>query len=118
MVKLFTSWLEGLVEDAPLLEEIDIVVFNTRFNGEYKYLELKGYEKYISGNAITFSPLEAQFFNCAKLSKMKEFEFCFNAKYLIEEAFSSSLLKREFNNRKIYFKYKQKIEYLFDIKSE
>lgn len=118
MVKLFTSWLEGVVEDDPLFEEIDIIVFNTRFNGKYKYLELKGYEKYIFDNAIAFSPLEAQFFDCADLSKMNESKFCFNAKYLIEESFSSDNLKREFNNRKIYFKYKQKLEYLFDIKFE
>ncbi|MBE7075275.1 MAG: hypothetical protein E7376_04785 [Clostridiales bacterium] len=115
MVKQFTFWLEGLVEDDPLPDEIKIIVFNIRINGVYKYIELIGYEKEININSNVYYPLEAQFFSNLSLAKSSFHAFYNTVKYLIDESFSSAILKQSFKNRKIYLKFQEKAELLFNV---
>ena len=115
MVKKFTFWLEGLIEDDPLPAEITHILFNSRHNGNYKYIELLGYEKEINQNALAYYPLEAQLFFCNEIAKLNDNGFEYEVKYLIEECFSSRILKNQFKNKKIYFKYKEKINFLFKV---
>ena len=83
MVEQFIFWLLGIIEDDPLPDEVECILFNTRINGNYKYIELKGYEKEPNINAVSFSPLEAQFFYSFTLAKMQNENFVYNAKYII-----------------------------------
>lgn len=115
MVKRFAFWLEGIVEDDPIPVEITHILFNTKQNGKYKYIELIGYENDINENDLTYFPLEAQFFFCNELAKLKENEFEYQCKYLIEESFDNIFLKKQFKNKKIYFKFKDKIQFLFKV---
>lgn len=115
MVKKLTYWLESIFEDDPLPPEIHILLFNTVCNGNYKYLTIKGYEKEINLNAITFMPLENQFFDCLELAKLHEEVFCYRAKVIIEEAFDSKTLQNELKNVKIYFAFNNRVEYLFSV---
>lgn len=118
MVDRFISWLEGILEDDPLPEEIDILVFNIRQNGKYKYIELIGYENHISENQIAYYPLEAQHFICNEMAKFDDEKFIFECKYLIEECFVSNILKYQLKNKKIYLKNNNKIDYLLKVKYE
>lgn len=115
MVEQFVFWLLGIIEDDPLPDEVKCILFNTRINGNYKYIELKGYEKEPNINAVAFSPLEAQFFYSFTLAKMQNENFVYNAKYIINEAFSNKELKYIFKKCKIYFKYLNNINYLFTV---
>lgn len=112
MVSEISFWLESIVEDDPLPDEIELILFKTNFNGEYKYLELLGYEKEINENALPFRTLEMQFFKSKDLEKLKDITFYNRCKYLIEECFESEILKHEYRGRKIYFYFK-KLEFLF-----
>lgn len=114
MVVKFTSWLEGLIEDDPLPYEINIIVFNIRQNGRYRYLECIGYEQEINQNSVAYYPLEAQCFLCHELAKLDD-RIWFECEYIIEESFSSKILKQQFKNKKIYLKYKEKIKFLFKV---
>ena len=62
MVNEFIFWLEGIVEDDPLPEEVNVIIFKTNFNGEYKYIELLGYEQEVNENSLSYRTLEMQFF--------------------------------------------------------
>lgn len=115
MVAKFTFWLEGLIEDDPLPCEIDIIVFNTRQNGKYKYIECIGYEQEINSNSLAYYPLEAQCFLCGELAGLDNKNFCFECEYIIEEAFSSKILKQQFKNINIFFKYEDNIKLLFKV---
>lgn len=115
MVKQLEFWLEGIIEDDPIPDEIDIVLFKVNINGLYKYLELKGYEKEISNNTVPYNPLEAQFFNCKELASLSDKVFYIRAKNIIEEAFSSSVLQQQLKGRRVFFQYGDKIEFLFRV---
>lgn len=115
MVDRLISWLEGLLEDDPIPNEIDIIVFNIRENGKYKYLELIGYEHCISENQIAYYPLEAQHFICKEIAKFDDEKFIFESKYLIEECFKSKILKFQLKNKKIYLKNNREINFLFKV---
>jgi len=112
MVNRFTFWLEGIVEDDPLPTEIKNIVFVVKHNGKYKYLEMQGYEKEISPNAIFYRPLEAEFFSLKELSLDGENLFEYKVKTLIDEAFFSPSLKQQFAGRKIYF-LNRNLQFLF-----
>lgn len=114
MIKAFTFWLEGLIEDDPLPDEIDVIVFKINFNGKYKYLSLLGLEKQPNFNQVPYMPLEAQGFIINDLLKASEKVLLYKIKELIDEAFSSQVLKQQFKNRKIYLFYKT-LEFLFKI---
>lgn len=115
MVKQLEFWLEGIIEDDPIPEEIDILLFKVHKNGLYKYLELNGYEKEINNNSVTYYPLEAQFFNCKELAQLGDNLFYIRAKNIIEEAFSSSVLQQQLKGRKIFFQYGDRIDFLFRV---
>lgn len=115
MVENFKLWLEGLLEDDPVPEEIDILLFNIKSNGEYKFIELIGYENQINSNAITYYPLESQFYWNHALAKQDNKTFIFEVKYIIEEAFASLILKTQLKNKKIYLKCNNEINYLFKV---
>ena len=106
MINKLIFWLEGITEDTPLTDEIDIIVFKINVNGNYKFLELIGLEKQTNLNQMLFSPLEAQFFNIKQLFCKDENVFLYRIKNIIEEAFSSEILKQQFYKRKIYLLYK------------
>ena len=112
MVSRFTFWLEGIVEDDPLPTEIKNIVFDVKHNGKYKYLEMQGFEKKISPNAIFYRPLEAEFFALKELSQDGENLFEYKVKTLIDEAFFSPILKQQFAGRKIYL-LNRNLQFLF-----
>lgn len=118
MVEQFIFWILGIVEDDPLPDEINCLLFETKINGDYKYLQLKGYEKEPNVNSISFNPLEAQFFNNRTLARMKKDNFIYNAKYIINESVANAEIINVFNNKKIYFKYLDNLEYLFKINKD
>lgn len=115
MVEQFIFWILGIVEDDPIPDEIKCILFETKIRGEYKYIILKGYENEPNINAFTFCPLEAQWFNNTTLAKMHKDNFIYNIKYIINESFANNELKAVFKSKKIYFKYLDKIEFLFKI---
>ena len=115
MVEKFVFWLSSIIEDDPIPSEIKNIVFNVVKNGEYKYLQLIGYEKYISNNSMCFMPLEAYYFDCKELAKLSDENFYLKSKYIIEEAFSNIILKNEFKNLNIYIKFNNKLELLFNV---
>ena len=114
MVKRFSFWLEGIVEDDPIPVEIKIIVFKVTKNGEYKSTEMLGYEDINLTNKVPYFPLEAQFLWCHTLSKQNEQKFIYVIKNVIEEAFSSNILKQQFGGKEIYLQYKN-IEFLFGV---
>jgi len=114
VVDEFIFWLESIVEDDPLPEEIDVILFKTNFNGKYKYLELLGYQTQINENSLSYRTPEMQFFKSKELAKLNDITFYNRCKYLIEECFSSGILKQQFSGKKIYFHFKN-IEFLFKI---
>ena len=115
MVKIFQDWLMQIVEDDPLPDEIDHVLFSIKQNGKYKFVYIKGYEKKIDVNAIAYFPLEAQFFKCRELAVLDENIIFERVKYLIDESFSSLILKQQIKNKKIYLEFKNNFEYLFKV---
>lgn len=115
MVEQFIFWLIGLVEDDPIPDEIKCILFETKINGKYKYIQLKGYEDEPNVNSLAFCPLEAQWFNNITLAKMYKDNFIYNVKYIINESISNDSLKEIFMNKKIYFKYLNNMEFLFKV---
>ena len=115
MVNKFIFWIKSILEEFPMPDEIKYVVFNVKFAGKYKFLELKGYEQYPNENDNCFIPLEAQFFNCKELAKMKEKQFIYNLKYLIEECFSDEFIAFVLKGRSIFLYFNNKLELLFKI---
>lgn len=112
MVKEFAFWLESIVEDDPLADEVDVIVFKVNQNGGYYYLEMFGFEKEPNFCKESFRPLEAQHFNITKLKNINETLFEFRIKTMIDEAFNSQILKREFFKRQIFLWF-NKLEFLF-----
>lgn len=112
MTQELAFWIEGIVEDDPLGDEIKNIVFNIIGNN-YKHLEMLGYEGEPCENALVYRPLEAQFFNCNKLLKFSDEIFFNKIEYYIQEAFGSDILKQQFKNRKIYLKFKNNLKLLF-----
>ena len=43
MIDKFAFWLSGIVEDDPLPDEIDNILFLIKTNGSYKYTEMRGF---------------------------------------------------------------------------
>ncbi len=115
MVEKLAFWLESIFEDDPLPDEITKLVFEIKYNGKYRYLSLKGYEKEINPNIITFFPLEAQFFSCNELMGLDIKTFVYRIEYIIEKAFSSNILKILLKNILIYIKHNDKIKFLFKV---
>ena len=115
MVNKFTFWLESIVEDDPLPDEINSILFKVDKNGGYKFIKLLGYSGVPNVNKIAYFPLEAQFFLDHTLAKQPTDKFLFNAKYIIEECFNSLILKKQFKGKKIYFQFNNVVEYLFKI---
>ncbi len=115
MIKKLQDWIEGILEDDALPEEISSILFNVVENGKFKYLELKGFEGSIDLNKITYFPLEAQFFCCKDFLYVEDKLFLFRIKNSIEEAFSSVTLCFLLKNKKIYLRYNQQINYLFTV---
>lgn len=112
MVSQMTLWIEGIVEDDPLPDEVDVILFKTKFNGNYKFLEMLGFEKCVNENAFLYRTLEMQFFKSKELASLSDAVFYNRCKYLIDEAFSSEILQYAFKGRKIFFEFKQ-LEFLF-----
>ena len=115
MVEKLTFWLLSIFEDDPLPDEINVLLFNVKTNGKYKYLEVKGYENFICDNSNSFFPLEAQFFDCLELAKLDDKKFYLRSKYIIEEAFSNNELKYILKKIKIYIRMNNSLEYLFTV---
>ena len=114
MVKKFAFWLEGIVEDTPLPDEVDIIVFKVDSNGNYKYLQMLGFEKQIDLNKVNFRPLEAEFFNVMEFFTNNEKLFQYRIKNMIDDAFGGAAIKQQFIGRKIFL-YNKNVEFLFDV---
>lgn len=114
MISSFAFWLHGIVEDDPLPDEIKNIVFVIKQNGEYSYLELRGYET-LSINTIFYRPLEAEFFDLMGIYHMSNKVFLHRIKSMIDEAFSMEELKVQFAKRNIYLIIGDGVEYLFTI---
>ena len=114
MTQKLAFWLESIVEDDPLPDEVDVIVFKLNANGNYKYLELLGLENELNLNKETFRPLEAQFFDLKEILTKDERVFVYRLKTIIDEAFSSLVLKQQYKNRKIYL-YVNTFEFLFEV---
>lgn len=115
MIDTFIFWLNSIVEDSPIPDEVENIVFVVKENGDYRYLELRGYEETININSIFFRPLEAEFFTLTNLYHKGANVFIYKLKSMIDEAFFADGLKWQFKNRKIYLLYNDKLEYLFSI---
>lgn len=115
MVKKFTFWLESIVEDDPLPDEVDIIVFKVNSNGKYKYLEMLGMEKEVNLNKETFRPLEAQFFSLKPILNSNYEVFEYRIKSLIEDSFDSKIIKQQYKNKKIYLYFNDRLQFLFEI---
>ncbi len=102
------------MEDEPIPYEIKIIVFKVSKNGEYKNIEMLGFESIDLMSKVPYRPLEAQFFWCHDLSKLNEQKFIYNLGAIIEEAFTSNILKQQFKARKIYMQY-ESLEFLFEV---
>ncbi len=113
MIDKFTFWLEGIVEDDPLLDEVKNIVFWVSTNGKYKYLELRGYEEPLTISSLFFRPLEAEFFDISKLFHSDSKVFSYRLKSMIEEAFLSGILKQQYHKRKIYLWHENSLTFLF-----
>ena len=112
MIKKFSFWLESIVEDEPIPNEINIIVFKLNQNGKYYFLELFGLEKQLNINKMAYRPLEAQFFCLKDLFLTNNSVMLYKLKNLIDTAFENCFLKEQFKNKKIYFFYKN-FEFLF-----
>ena len=112
MIEKFVFWLCGIVEDDPLPDEIQCILFIVKSNGNYKYLEMQGYEKGVDFTKLFYRPLEAEFFDIRELVTSNKNVFEYRLKSLIDEAFSSEVLKQQFIGRKIYI-FINHLEYLF-----
>jgi len=114
MTDKLAFWLEGIVEDDPLPDEINIIVFKLNFNGNYKYLEVIGLENELNLNGETYRPLEAQFFSLKDIMQKKDATLIFLLKTAIDDAFSSPILKQQYKKRKIYL-YINLFEFMFEV---
>ena len=115
MIDKFIFWLEGIVEDDPLLDEVKNIVFWVCANGKYKYLELRGYEQPFTISSHFFRPLEAEFFDISKLFHSDSKVFSYRLKNMIEDAFFSNILKQQYHKRKIYLWYDNTLTFLFKV---
>lgn len=115
MIKAFAFWLESIVEDDPLPDEVENIMFLVKENGEFKYLEFRGYEKGLNINSIFFRPLEAEFFSIMGLYHKNQKVFLNRLKLIIDEVFFNEELKIQFKNRNIYLMQEDILEYLFTI---
>ncbi len=104
-----------MVEDTPIPEEVNCILFVVTANGEYKSVQMLGYEERVDLSKIAFNPLEAEFVFLHDFAKKESAQFEYNLKLLIEESFCANTLKKEFKNKKIYYMYKNKIMFLFKV---
>lgn len=114
MIAKFAFWLESIVEDDPLPDEINIIVFKINSNGKYRCIELLGLENELNLNKVTFRPLEAQFFGINSFLNKPQNVFLYAVKDMIDEAFFSPILKQQYKGRKIYL-YDKDFEFLFEV---
>ena len=63
---------------------------------------------------INFEEKDLSKWKSKELAKLNDITFYNRCKYLIEECFSSGILKQQFSGKKIYFHFKN-IEFLFKI---
>ncbi len=118
IIKNFSFWLESIVEDDPIPYEIENISFVYTKTNSCFVLCMGGTEfKPNQNNIFDFFPLEAQFFYFIQLNKIKDENYYKNLiKTCIDESFSSSYLKEQYNKKYIYFgEYGKKLEFLFQV---
>ncbi len=96
-------WLEQIVEDDPIPYEVKHIIFSYIFDGAITLCMGGTEQKPTINNMFDYFPLEAQFFDCKKLKKIKdEAYFCRLLKFSLNECFCSEYLKNQFKSKKIY----------------
>ena len=118
MISDFTHWLEGIVEDDPVPYEVKNICFVYTQTNNCFSLFMGGTENYPTlNNMFDYFPLEAQYYNFNELYKIKDLHhFTKMCKYLIDECFSSVVLKTQFAQKRIFWgEYGAKPELLFNL---
>ena len=118
IIENFSFWLESIVEDDPIPYEIKNISFVYTKTNSCFVLCMGGTEfKPNQNNIFDFFPLEAQFFYFTELNKIEDENYYKNLiKTCIDESFSSSYLKEQYNKKYIYFgEYGKKLEFLFQV---
>ena len=115
MIEKFRFWLYSIVEQTPIPDEIENILFTLTIDEHGSFLKMEGFEKEINLNILCFRPLEAEFFAMGGYKHKNKDVIIYNVKEIIDESFSDNFLKEQFKKRKIYFMCNQKLEYLFKI---
>lgn len=114
MVKCFAFWLESIVEDDPLPDEITTIIFKVNQKNKFAFIEMLALEGKPNISSQVFCPLEAQFFNVSKIYSSNKDVFFLRIKTLIEDAFDNKNIKIQYKNKKIYLYYNNLATFLFE----
>ena len=115
MNSTFEFWVSGIIEDDPLPDEIDCIVFNVKNNAKYVYVEMLGYEKTPNFNQIAYRPPEAEWYSSKQMQNIKNVLLKQRVRNAIDECFASPALKQQFKKRNIYLLFNGKCEFLFTV---